>query len=313
MAIAHRGEGISDRTLRRLVKGLAIGLGVLLVAFSITYYLGQRPDSSPSLVDRQVTAAEDAVKAKPQSIQARQTLADTYEAAGRVDDAIAQYQEILKAVPDSQPAALGLANALQEKGDLEGAKKNYALVIKLGGGTEFAVADPNLEMAHFQLATIAMSQDDLTTALKEVQSALTIDKGDADAQYLLATIQSKKGDDKSAVVSLRQALAFVPIGWCEPYDALAAAYGRLKNTTGAEYAAAMHDFCTGNPDAATSRLEPLVTGPSKLDALLGLGLVAESQSDQAAAIGWYKKALAVDPGNATAQTALGRLSTTKVS
>jgi hypothetical protein len=69
----------------------------------------------------------------------------------------------------------------------------------------------------------------------------------------------------------------------------------------------MADFCNGKPDAASQRLQSLTSGPAAVDALLGLGLIAETSSNRTAAADWYQKVLQAQPGNATALTALGRL------
>ncbi|HSN11137.1 MAG TPA: tetratricopeptide repeat protein, partial [Propionibacteriaceae bacterium] len=100
--------GISERTLRRLVRWGALALAVLLVTFGVVYVLGQRVDSGPTLAERQVSSAEDAVRAAPQNVQNRLLLASAYQKAGRLDDAAAQLQEVLKAVPTNNTALLAL-------------------------------------------------------------------------------------------------------------------------------------------------------------------------------------------------------------
>ena len=307
MTTLTRIEGMSDRTLRRTAIVMSAALAVLLAVFAVVYYIGQRPDAAPSLVDRSVTTAEDAVKAAPQNVNARLTLATTYRAAGRLDDSAAQYDEVLRAVPGNTSALIGDAEVRMAQGNNDGAKTLLTKLVSASSSTEFAVADPVLEQAHYDLAKIAQTKGDLDSAIKELTTALKIDSSDADALYLLATIQIAKGNDKVAVTELRQAVAFVPMGWCEPYDTMTNAYSRLGQADSAEYSGAMLDFCKSNFKRATSRLTPLVNGPEKIDALVGLGLVAEASGDSPTAISWYQKALVADPSNSTAQAALGRV------
>ena len=58
---------------------------------------------------------------------------------------------------------------------------------------------------------------------------------------------------------------------------------------------------------AKRQLKTLITGPVKVDALLGLGLIAETESKNPEAVSWYKQVLTVDPKNVAATSALSRL------
>src|SRR3990172_6126953 len=107
---------------------------------------------------------------------------------------------------------------------------------------------------------------------------------------------------------LRSAIAFVPIGWSEPYATLAQAYADAGDPDRAEWAAAMADLSEGRYAAAASRLEAIIDGPAALEATIGLALVSEVQGDATAAAGWYQKALEIEPGNAEARLGLSRVS-----
>lgn len=299
--------GISERTLRRLVRWGALAVAVLLVAFGVVYVLGQRVETGPTLAERQVSSAEAAVRAAPQNVQNRLLLASAYQQAGRLDDAAAQLQEVLKAVPANNTALLALGQVKIAQGDLDGAQALLTKITKAAATAEFANVDPQREAAHYWLASIAQERKDYDAAVTEATAALAIDSSDADAWYLLGTVQSAKGQDKVAVESLKRALLFVPTGWCEPYSALSTSYSRLSLSDESSYAGAMADFCHGRIDAAKSSLESLAKSPAALDALLGLGLIAETSADRSAAAGWYQKALAASPGDPTALTALSRL------
>ena len=309
MTTLARVEGISDRTLTRLIRYGAIALGVILVAFVTIYYRGQHVDAGPSLSERQVTSAEQAVRQAPQNIAVRLSLAATYLKDGRPDDAVTQYQEILKAVPGNRAALLGEGTAKMQNGDLDGAVALFTKVVAGTKNVEFSNVDPQLQSAFYWLGSIAAQRGHYDEAVTDIRSSLKVDDSDADAWYLLGTLQSKQGDPKGAVASLQRAIAFVPTGWCQPYSALNGAYTAMKAPAQAEYAGAMLDFCNKNPDSATKRLTALTSGPAAVDAMLGLGLVAETQSNRPAAVGWYRKVLVVDPANASATTALGRLGT----
>jgi tetratricopeptide (TPR) repeat protein len=297
----------SDRALR---IALRIGVAVLvlgLVAFGSVYYLSQRAVAGPSLSQRQISSAEQAVRGKPNSVAARLALAQAYETAHRFDDAIRQYDEILRAVPDHRTALLGRAGALFTKGDLDSAAAGYQKLTSTQAKGEFAGADPQLEEAHYYLAVIDDRKGRAEQAITEAKAALKIEPTDSDAWYELGSAQLRAGQAPQAVNSLKQALLFVPTGWCEPYGQLAQAYRTLKQTPQADYSTAMVDVCQKRYDAARTRLLTLTSGPVAADALVGLGTVAESTGRQGEAIDWYRKALAVQPTNTTAITGLSRL------
>mgnify|MGYP001793793559 CR=1 FL=1 len=98
----------------------------------------------------------------------------------------------------------------------------------------------------------------------------------------------------------------MPTGWCEPYTQRSLAYTKLGNVPQATYDGAMANFCHKKPVEAKSELNSLTAGPLKVDALLGLGLIAETESSNPEAISWYQKVLKVDPTNANAIASLSR-------
>lgn len=308
MTTLTRTDGFSERTLHRLVTWTVVALAVLLVGFTAFYVLTQRAmHDQPTLADRQVSAAEAAVKDSPQNIQDRLRLAAAYQQADRTDDAVAQYEEVLKAVPSNATAMLGLGSVKLDQGDIEGAKAMFTKLVGSATTTEFARVDPTLEAAHYFLGKIAVQQSSWEEAVSQLNSAVAMDKSDADAWYLLGVAQSGKGQDEKAVQSLSQALAFVPTGWCDPYGALQKAYTNLEQPEMASYASAMGEWCGGKTDSAVTALTALTQGPAKVPALLGLGVIAEAGSDNPGAANWYRQALKASPGNAQATLGLGRV------
>ncbi|MFN8148199.1 MAG: tetratricopeptide repeat protein [Candidatus Nanopelagicales bacterium] len=310
MATLARVDAISDRTLSRLVKWGVVALVVLVATFGVIYYLGRHVNTGPTLADRQVASAEQALRDAPKNVQTRLRLAATYQAVGRLDDAMAQYDEVLRAVPGNRTALLAKGQLVLNAGDAAQAKTLFTKITTDGSKEEFSLADPNLGAAHYFLAKIAGDSSDWKTALTEIKAALAVDRTDADSLFLQGQLQGKAGDEAGAVASYAAALSFVPTGWCEPYQAMQASYTSLGKSAFAEYAGAMAAFCQKDPEGATQRLTALADGDAKLPAMLGLALIAETQSQRDQAVGWYQKVLKVDPRNSTALTGIGRLTGT---
>jgi len=287
-------------------------LGVLVLvagvlAFAGIYYQDQHVDAGPSLAGRQIEGAEAAVKKAPGNISFRLQLAAAYEADKRPNDALKQYDEVLKADKGNRSALLGRGGALMATGDLKGAAAAYRKITSASKKGEFAGADPQLQEAYYYLGSIALKQDKPKDAIKELSSALRIQRTDSDALYLLGVAQLKDGAPQLAVDSLKAALQFVPTGWCEPYSQLEVAYGKLAQAPRATYAGAMADFCLKKPAEAKVQLKTLTAGPVAVDALLGLALIAETESSQPEAVAFYQKVLTVDRTNISAISALSRL------
>jgi tetratricopeptide (TPR) repeat protein len=284
---------------------MALVIGI--AAFGVIYYQDQHVEAGPSMVERQIEGAEAAVKKTPSNIGIRLQLATAYRSDRRNDDALKQYDEILSADGINRAALLGRGSILMTKGDLNGAATEYRKITGKALKGEFANKDLQLAEAHYFLGSIAVKQGNTKAAITELDAALKIDRTDSDSLYLMGVARLREGSTKLAVDYLKQALLFVPTGWCEPYSQLAVAYTKLAQAPQATYASGMADFCLKSPAEAKRKLKTLSPGPMAVDALLALGLMAETESNQAEATSWYKKVLAVDAKNLTAKSALNRL------
>jgi tetratricopeptide (TPR) repeat protein len=306
-----RQTSVSDRALSRLLWAAVLVLVVGIPTFGVIYYRDQYADHGSTLMERQVQAAEKAVRTAPGNISVRLQLAQVYRSANRPDSALAQYDETLKADRLNRAALLGRGDVLAAKGDLTQAAKSYQKMVGNVGKAEFAANDPQLAEAYSALGRIALRQGRAKEAVTKLESAVKIDPGDADAWYALGTANAKAGAPKRAVAAFRTALRFVPTDWCDPYIQLNQAYKQLGDKPQAEYAGAMVDFCQKRPADAKRRLETLTSGPVAVDSMLGLGMIAEKASDRKGAASWYQKVLSKDAKNFNARNGLGRLSAGK--
>ena len=297
----------SDRTVALLLRIGAAVLAVGLVAFGVLYYKDQHVAATPSIVERQVALTEAAVRKNPNDLQARLQLGEVYGQAARYDDAVKQFDQVLKAAPGSKDALLGKGFVLMTQGQLDKAVAPLTQIVKATRKGEFAGADSQLAAAYYYLGSIAVKQKKPDVALGQLSHALKIEPTDSDAMYQVGLAQLQKGANVAAIATFRDALRFVPTGWCEPYQQMQAAYTALKKPALASYSSAMAGFCGGKVDEAKSQLTALTAGPAAADAMLGLGLIAETANDTKAAGTWYQKALTKDPKNVAAISALAAL------
>ncbi len=310
MHMARTLKTPNDRTLNRLIVGaiLVLVIGIPLVA--VIYVFDQYRDPGPSILERSITAGEEAVRNDPNKVGARLQLATAYLAAERYEDAVAQYNEVLKAQPDNRGALVGRGFASISLENLDAAAADFQRVVELAKDEEMANVDPQLQAAYYQLGSIALKRGQPKDALEPLVNAIRINRTDADALNLYGTALIQAGDPATAVKALRKAVALVPTGWCDPYAQLAQAYTALEDTAGAQYATGMVAFCEKRTDEAKAALQSLTNGPLAIDALLGLGLIAEDKADTATATAMYSKVLATDPQNFGAITGLNRLGAT---
>jgi tetratricopeptide (TPR) repeat protein len=302
-------RGLSDRTLNRLIVGAIVALVIVIPLIGVIYFLDRNTDPGPSMAQRAVTTAEEAVRAQPNNVNARLALATSYLQSERYQDAVNQYGEVLKVVTDHRGALLGRGNAFLLMDDQANATKDYERLVAVAATGEQANADPQLEEAYFRLGDIALRQGRDAEAVDLLLKALAISRTDADAMNLLGAAYVKTGKAEDAVTVLKRAIAFVPTGWCEPYQNLGDAYKALGDADGAAYASGMVSWCGGDAASAKLALAPLTGGTLGIEAMLGLGQIAEMEGDVATATEMYQKVLDKDPSNSNAIFGMQRLGT----
>jgi tetratricopeptide (TPR) repeat protein len=304
---------ISDRQLDRLVRRIAAILLIGLIAFVSFYVLDRWRMPAAPMIDQRTAALEQAVRDDPEDIASRGQLADLYVASERYPEAIAQYDAILGTGQETELAHFGRGTARKASGDLDGAIVDFEAVVEIAKDGEMAHVDPMLNAAYFGLGAIALDQGNASDAVTHLLAAVAVKRSDADALNLLGTAYVQAGEPAKAIEPLKRAIAFVPLGWTEPYATLAQAYAATGDTARSEWAGAMANLSSGDTTGARTRLLAITDGDAALEAAIGLGLVAETVGDGVAAAEWYGKALAIDPANAEARLGIGRVSSPDVS
>lgn len=296
-----------EAQLNRLIKRLGLLLFIGIVAFAAFYAIDRFRMPQQSIADTALTKLEDAVRANPADIASRGKLADTYFAKGRYEDAITQYGAIIETGNDLELARFGRGRSYAALKQYDLALADFQVVIDIASPGEMANVDPLLEAAYYGMGDIYLTQGKAAEAVKSLEMAVKIKRSDADALLLLGKAYAANGDVEKAGETLRSAVAFVPVGWAEPYQVLADVYTKSGDTAHAAWATAMVTFENGDSATALTQLATLVDGPASVDAMVGMGIISESKGDLAAARDWYTKVLAVDEKNATARLGIGRV------
>ncbi len=307
MNVPHTIRTVSDRTLGRLIAAGVLTLVIGIPLVGVVYFVDRHVDPGPSMVERQISAAEDAVRQEPNRVGARLQLAVTYMAAGRYADAVTQFSQVLAVEAGQRAALMGRGKAELALGNLDAAAGDFRAIVDAAKGGEMENVDPQLEAAYYHLGSIALTRGRADEAAGLLAAALAIDRTDADALYLLGTALIETGQPGEATKALRLAVRFVPTGWCEPYAELGRAYTALGEMVGASYAAGMVDLCEGRPEEAATTLGAIPAGPYAADAALGLGFAAEAEGRLDDALGYYQKTLLLDPTNFNAGEGVKRL------
>jgi tetratricopeptide (TPR) repeat protein len=302
-----RPTTITDRTLNRLlmIVGLLLLFGV--AAFALFYLNDRKVGGAPSLADQAVAAAEAQVQKTPNDVEARVHLAAVYVSDNREQDGITQFGEALKIDPAYRAALLGRGIAYIKTSQLDLAQADFEKFIAGNSTGEFAAQDPQLEQAYYELGLVQLKKGDPATAADTLQNALKMNGTDADALYSLGVAFDSLGRQSDAVQVLKLAASFVPTGWCDPYQELATAYTGLKQADGTAWANGMVALCNKQYDQAVAALAPLINGPMKVDALMGLGYAGAERGDNGTAAKYFTQVLAIDPQNQSAIIALNSL------
>jgi tetratricopeptide (TPR) repeat protein len=298
-----------EAQLNRWIKRIGMLFLVVLVGFIAFYAVDRFRAPAPSITNQKLATLEAQVRTNPADIAARGQLADLYLSMERYPDAITQYTEILSAGKDQEAAYASRGRAYELSGQLDPAKADYQKVVDIAKDGEMANVDTTLGGAYYGLGSVAMQQGRPQDAVDPLTKALVIGPTDADTMNLLGNAYIALNQPEKAITPLRNATAFVPIGWADPYKSLQTAYTKLGKADEATWAGAMVSMVNGDAAAALKALNGIVNGDAKVDAAVGLGLVYETQNDAIEAAAWYAKALAIDPQNSAALLGRGRVGT----
>ena len=221
---------------------------------------------------------EKTVSASPYSARARNNLGVSYERAGRLNEAAAEYGKAVGLDPATPTPYLNMADLLYKLGKTDQAEKVYADVfVKTPGGRR-----AGLGLLRLQLETGGDGAGETLEAL------LAAHPDDHEVLNSAGVVSMLKGDKAAAAAAFARAIAANP------------------EYAEAHYNLAMLHQRSGDLEKAAAAYEALLlVNPRHADALNNLAIIRDMAGDEAGAIRLLLRAGAVAPGYHQAAYNLG--------
>jgi len=325
----------AEATFKRAIQTDPTKAGPHLALANLYWAMGKRVDAENAFLS--------AVKAEPRDLMANRALATFYLSSGRTADAeaplktlaadspdfgsltladyysrtgrIAEARVVLRKLADRPDTAavanLRLASLLLYERDQPGAKKLVDDVLR---------SNPTHGEALVARAKLEVLEGGLDTAAATLRSAITSNPSLADAHFVLGNIQAVKHQSEDAIASYREALrvnpSFAPamielarqLMASKPQEAVL--YARSASRALPNYAEgililARAELASGNPKGAEEPLKRLAAAfPKAFDVQAELGRMLQGLGRTTEARAAFERALAGDPSQVTALTAL---------
>ena len=172
--------------------------------------LGFYPDAA--------TAFQEAIKLKPDYIDAWNNLGWAYTQAGKFNDAVGVFQQLIKFTPNDAKIWSNLGGAQAGQGHEADAITAYQMAIQL---------KPDYADAHFNLGAAYANQGQFMDAVKSFRMALKYKPDFAEAWFNLGVVSGRQGEDNDALVFFQRAIKMRP-GYAEAWGGLVKAYLKLR-------------------------------------------------------------------------------------
>jgi len=170
---------------------------------------------SQGRIDEAVSHFNEALSIKPDYAEAHINLGITLKSQGKLDEAISHYREALKIKPDSAEAYYNLGNALKSAGRLDEAVSNYEKALQL---------NPNDAEICNNMGSVLQSQGKLDDAISYYRRSVSIDPNYAAAHNNLGNALAKAGRLDEAIVQIERAAALTKYQNAAILNTLSAAY-----------------------------------------------------------------------------------------
>ncbi len=137
----------------------------------------------------------------PDSYRAHQLRAQSFEAAGRLDEAVAEYREVLSRKPDLHTIHFAIGNLYWRKERLDEARPELEAELKL---------NPRHAQAHYEAGDILFSKGETAMAEKHFEEAIRYSPAMQEAHLAVERIASANANYPKALLHLKKAAAIAP-------------------------------------------------------------------------------------------------------
>lgn len=184
----------------------------------------------------------EALRLKPDLVEARYNLAALLQETGKLAGAAAAYREVLALAPENPRAYANLGNTLRLLGRAAEAESAYAEAIRIA---------PRLAIAHTGLGRVLQDQGRLDEALQACDEAVRLEPGLASAHHDRAGVLRLQGRHEDAIAAYETALRLEPRALPVLLELAATLQevGRFEDAAGRYAQAAVLDASSGLPHA----------------------------------------------------------------
>lgn len=160
----------------------------------------------------------------PNSYRAHQLKGQSFEAAGRTDEAIAEYRKALESNPQLRSVHFAIGNLYWRNANFDEAMQELTAELKL---------NPNDPETHYEIGDILFTQNKLDEAASHFLTALQFAPEMVEAHLALERIYNSTGVPEKAVYHLKQAARIAPAE-ATPHYRLWLLYRKQGRTADAE-------------------------------------------------------------------------------
>ncbi len=230
-------------------------------------------------IDEAINRFQEAVRLKPDFVDAYYNLGFALSMKGLTDEAIAEFQKALRLQPDDADAHSNLGNALFRKGQIDEAIGQYREALRL---------KPGLAEIRYYLGAALYRKGETDEAIRQFEEALRLKPDYAEAHYGLGTAYNQNGQTDAAISQYREAIRLKP-DFFEVYNNLGFVLGKKGQTD----------------EAARQLQEAIRLKPDYAEAHNNLGIVLGKKRQTDEAISQFQEAIRLKPDYAEAYYNLG--------
>ncbi len=143
---------------------------------------------------------------KPDDPRNLMAVADFYYEKNFLDDALSEYSRVVRRWPDIQDAHFNIATIYYKKGQHDYSLEEYKKVIEINGKNDLA-RKAYINIGVIQSKANKGDEETIKSAHENVQKALLIKPGDAEALSALGTVYMEKGNLDKAIDTFYQAVS----------------------------------------------------------------------------------------------------------